>query len=497
MDEKNPEALTQGSRLAKNVSFSFLGKIFPLVAGVLSVPILIQNLGTDKFGVLAIIWLLIGYFGILDFGFSRSIIYELGKDIKKGVSNLNEVVGTIITVLLIGGSIIGFIIIMIAPILVNSFFELSDLIAKEVIFSFTLIGFGIPITMVGSAIRGVLETFQDFKRISIIDSFSGGLTYLGLAAISLYTSYLPSLVLALLIIKISVTIIFYVYSKRFVMGRIFTFTIKVEKLKSAYKFAKWIAVSNVIGPIMEQADRYLIGAIITMTAVTYYTAPLDVIVKIGVIPMSIAGVLFPAFTVINNANDEASKLFSNSILASTIVIFPISAILIFFAEDILFLWLGSEFVEQSTLILQVLIIGSFFNLQANIPNTYIQGVGRPDIPAKIHFSELLIYIPFLWVLINAFGIFGAAIGRTVRVILDWALLIFCTKKLINAKLYVFETLALCGLLIVFYYLSLFELNIYYKLSGAFFLIVAYSIIIWKKYLDREIKELVLKRIQKR
>lgn len=123
MKENTDEKLIEGRLLTKNVVFNFLGKIFPLLAGIVSIPILINNIGTDKFGVLAIIWLLIGYFGILDFGFSKSIVYELGKDLKAGAHNISETTGTITSILFISGIFFGGLIILGSSYLAQEIFE--------------------------------------------------------------------------------------------------------------------------------------------------------------------------------------------------------------------------------------------------------------------------------------------------------------------------------------------------------------------------------------
>jgi len=45
----------------------------------------------------------------------------------------------------------------------------------------------------------------------------------------------------------------------------------------------------------------------------------------------------------------------------------------------------------------------------------IQAFGRPDITAKIHMLELPFYLTYLFFLINAYGVTGAAIAWLIRV----------------------------------------------------------------------------------
>ena len=58
--------LTEGSLLAKNTLYSLIGYIIPVIVALFAIPILINSLGVDKFGVLTLAWMITGYFSILD-----------------------------------------------------------------------------------------------------------------------------------------------------------------------------------------------------------------------------------------------------------------------------------------------------------------------------------------------------------------------------------------------------------------------------------------------
>ena len=65
--------LTSGPTLARGVVWNALGQGLPLVAALFAVPILIDVLGTDRFGVLTLAWIAIGYFGLFDLGLGRAL----------------------------------------------------------------------------------------------------------------------------------------------------------------------------------------------------------------------------------------------------------------------------------------------------------------------------------------------------------------------------------------------------------------------------------------
>jgi len=109
-----------------------------------------------------------------------------------------------------------------------------------------------------------------------------------------------------------------------------------------------------------------------------------------------------------------------------------------FAEEILQIWLGADFVSESTASLQILALGVLINSLSYAPFALLQGLGRPDLPAKFHMIELPAYIIVVWILISNFGISGAAGAWTLRVALDALLLFWAALKVSNLSLNVME-----------------------------------------------------------
>src|SRR5207247_10477417 len=79
-----------------------------------------------------------------------------------------------------------------------------------------------------------------------------------------------------------------------------------------------------------------------------------------------------------------------------LALFPLCLLTVAFGREALAIWLGRNFADNSTRVLQLLAIGVFLNGLANVPFALIQAVGRPDITAKLHLLELPAYLTTLW-----------------------------------------------------------------------------------------------------
>jgi len=200
------------------------------------------------------------------------------------------------------------------------------------------------------------------------------------------------------------------------------------------RFGGWMTVSNIVSPLMVTMDRVLIGALATMTAVAYYATPYEVVTKVLIIPGALVSVMFPAFsTSFAHDRERTARLYSRCVKYIFLILFPAVVVTVGLARSGLTLWLGADFAQHSYRVLQWLAVGVLLNGLATIPFALVQGVGRPDLTAKLHLIELPLYLLGLWWLISAYGVEGAAMAWTARVGVDGAVLFGVAHRFLAAN----------------------------------------------------------------
>ena len=190
-----------------------------------------------------------------------------------------------------------------------------------------------------------------------------------------------------------------------------------------------MTVTNIVSPLMVSLDRFLIGAVISIAAVAYYTTPYEVVTKLLVIPVALAGVFFPVFSAsfVQNPEDTAN-LFERGTKSVFCLLFPLVLFVTTFSHELLSAWLGTAFADRSARVLQWLALGVMANGLATVPFTLLQALGRPDLTGKLQIVELPIYLLGVTWLIAHLGIEGAAIGWFGRVALDGVILFVLAKR---------------------------------------------------------------------
>ena len=77
-------ALTSGGLLARNVVWNLLSQSAPMAAAIFTIPVLIAGIGTDRFGVLTLAWMVLGYFSLFDLGLGRRADQDGGREVGAG-----------------------------------------------------------------------------------------------------------------------------------------------------------------------------------------------------------------------------------------------------------------------------------------------------------------------------------------------------------------------------------------------------------------------------
>jgi len=405
-----------------------------MFVAVVAIPILVRGIGVPRFGILSLAWIVIGYFSLFDLGMGRALTKlvadKLGTDQEHSIPPL---AWTSLLLLVFMGFLGGVVLALFSPWLVRVL-SISITLRMETLHAFYLLAVSIPVVTVTSGLRGILEAHQRFGILNAIRIPMSAFSFLGPLLVLPFSNHLVPIIGVLLLGRLGGGFA-HLLACLYAMPALHRgFALKRSLLVPVLSFGGWMTVSNLVSPVMVYLDRFLIGALLSVSAVTYYTAPFDMVSRLSVIPGAIVGVLFPAFALsFSQDPTRTGLLLSRGVKYIFLSVFPIILVIVTLAPEGLRLWLGSDFAGNSSSVLRWLAAGTFVNCLAQVPFAMVQGVGRPDITAKLHLLELPLYLLILWSLVHSYGIAGAAIAWAVRVTLDAILLFVCAHRLLPFK----------------------------------------------------------------
>lgn len=411
---------TSGHLLARNTLLNLTGMGTPLFAAIFSIPILVTTLGTERFGILTLAWMVIGYFSLFDLGLGRALTKLVAEKLGAGQEQaIPPLVWAAMSLMLVLGLTGALVVILISPWLTQSALKIPHALQEETLRSFYLLALSIPVVISTAGLRGILEAQQRFGMVNALRIPMGLLTFLGPLLVLPFSRSLVVITAVLVAFRAVAWLAHLLLCFKVMPTLCTSVSIRRQDIRPLLHLGGWMTITNIVGPLMVYLDRFLIGSMVSMAAVAYYVTPYEVVTKFLLIPGALVAVLFPAFSAsLVSDQKHAAGLFQLGVKYTFLALFPLILATITFAHEGLGMWLNSEFATNGTKVLQWLAIGVFLNSLANIPFAFIQSAGRPDITAKLHLIELPFYLLTIWSLLHTWGIVGAAIAWAVRAAID-------------------------------------------------------------------------------
>jgi O-antigen/teichoic acid export membrane protein len=485
--------LTSGGLLARNTVWNLIGNGAPMIVAVFSIPILIHRLGQDRFGVLALAWALIGYASLFDLGLGRALTQLVAKKLGAGEDReVPALVWTSLILMLLLGLAGPLAAMLLAPWLVHRVLNVPVGLQVETLRSLYMLGVSIPVVISTAGLRGLLEAYQEFGLINTLRIPMGVYSFAGPLLVLPFSKSLVPVVGVLVAGRVVGWAAHLWLCLKVVPALRHGIVWQGAVVNSLLRFGGWITVANVVNPLLVFMDRALIGALLPVAMVGYYTAPFEAVTKLWMIPASLTATVFPACSALGaSRKKELQRLYSRCVKYLLLILAPVSLAIGLFATQIVQIWLGPDFAAKSAVVLQILALGVFVNCFAHVPYCFLQGLGRPDTTAKVFLAELAPYAAFAWWMIRGHGIVGAATAWSVRagleavllVLMGWRMFSLSPRFLVNKEMQRgFAALCALGLAMVGTKMTLHD-SIKTEICLATVFLTGFVLVSWKYVLD--------------
>jgi O-antigen/teichoic acid export membrane protein len=497
---KGAGALT-GRLFARNAAFNLTGEAAAFLIGAICIPYVVKKLGTDAFGILSISWALIGYMSLFDLGLSRATTKFVAEAVSTGSQQkIPTLVWTSISFQFVFGLLAGSLLVWKAHWLAAGIFKMPPEMTAEATSCFQLLGIATPIILITNCLRGMLEALQHFDLINYIKTSTNILMFSSPFLLIPFGAGLFSIILFLTMLRFLAMLVYFKFCFSPFPRADLRPSFEKDVLRKLFRYGGWVTVTNLVGPLLMYMDRFAVGALLSVAAVAYYTGPADMLNRALVIPASLGSTLFPAFSSLEAAGamEKLANIYARSLKYLIVTMGPLMLLISTFARDILHFWLGPAFAANSTVPLQILALATFFSALGILPYGLLQGAGRPDITAIFHVVELPLHLGLVWILVSKFGIAGAAIAVTLRVLIDLVLILWACDHVHLASLQVVHqagvTRSFFGLLLITFAILIVSSSgaiLVYRISFAILFVAGYLVAQWKWSFDSRDREFLI------
>jgi O-antigen/teichoic acid export membrane protein len=411
------------SRVGRNLAINVTGGVLPICSALITVPIYLNLIGPGRYGIVAITWTLLGYFGFVDFGLSRAASNALGRLGHAPASERGPVFVTAFWLHVALGLLGGLFMYAAGDLLLRHAFSVSGTLRQETLAAFPWMVPMLPLGLILAVANGSLESRERFLTSNAFTSVGTVLgQVLPILAILAFgpslTVVVPAIMLARLVLVIATYAV--VVPSEWPLR---IFSLDLGCARNLIGYGAWVTVTALIAPMLDTFDQMLIGRMMGPVAVAHYAVPMNLSVRSQVLATALARTLFPRMS--RADKDSADRMARHATISLAYAFGAVCSGAIVVCGPFLRLWVGADFAGSAAPVAQILILGAWANGVGFIPYSQLQAQGRPDVTAKIHAAEIVPFVLGLWLLIHWGGLRGAAWAWTLRTSGDClALLVF-------------------------------------------------------------------------
>jgi O-antigen/teichoic acid export membrane protein len=406
--------------IIRNSGYNLAAALVPTAVSLLAVPLYIHTIGEARYGMLAIIGSLIGYFGVFDFGLSAATAQRIAASDPADLPARRSIFWTAAGVNLGMGLIAAVLLIPAAWAFFGTTRASTPELQAEMVGSIGWMALAMPFMLMSSVLRGALQGAGRFAELNLINVVMGPASQLVPLAVAMFISPKLGWVLpALYAVRLAALCCqAWVIARRITHG--WTPTFDRRRVRDLLSFGGWVTVSTLVDPFLNMIDRLLIASSLGMRAVSHYAVPYQLAQRSLIFPGALLDAMLPRIAGATRA--EAQALSLRGMRAVTTLMTPLIVAGTVFVHPFLSLWISPDFANAAAFPAQLMLVGCWFNAIGICCFIHLQAIDKPRLIATSHLIEVFPYLACLWAGLHWFGLPGAAAAYALRVAADDVLL---------------------------------------------------------------------------
>ena len=406
--------------IKKNIIANYFGQIYSALVVMVMVPVYVRYLGVESYGLIGFFSMLQAWFLLLDMGMSPTFSRQVSR-FRAGVISITELrqLLRILEIIFITIAIIGSgALVFFSHEIASSWLKVEHLNHNEVNLCIVYMAIIIGSKWISGLFSGAINGFEKQVWLSLESVLINTIKFIGVILVfQIYGATISNFFLFQVIVTL--LDLFLLGTKTYLLLPAADGDMKwsFAPLREVINFSLSIAVNAIAWAFVTQSDKLILSKMLSLSDYAYFSMAIVLANGISILTTPIGTAILPRLTKLEaeNKQDELIVLYRKATRAVTVMAASSSLVLMYFSEQILFLWTKDRDVAAHSG--EILKYYSFANglLAIAVFPYYLQfakGNLKLHMIGNISFSAIL--FPLIIYCVEHFGAVGAGYAWLVR-----------------------------------------------------------------------------------
>ncbi len=368
------------AKILRNTAFNTAGRVAAALGNLILFPYLVARLGTEAFGVWAVVGALSGYFGLVDLGFGSAYVKYVSEFEAKGqLDRISSVLNTSFAFFALLALALWPLVGLVIDPLIGVFVPQPELYADA---RFMIrVTFAILLSANATAAFGAIQ--QGLQRLDVWNKIAIAmqLVSLGGTVWVIESGYgLRGLVLnnaAVFVLTLAARMVMTYRIAPWLRFR--PWRADLGTLRLFFGFGLKLQVEKLAVLVIFQTDKLLVAWLLSLEYVTYYDLATRVTGILRSLPGVMTSAIFPAVSELEALGERPylRRLYLRAVKYLALAVMPIAALLFVCAPNLVGAYMGEGF-GAAVPILLILTVGYLSNVFSYPCTVFGAGLGRPE-----------------------------------------------------------------------------------------------------------------------
>lgn len=397
-------------------------------------PVYIQILGLEAYGLIGFFAVLQGVLAIFDFGITPTVTREAARQRAGAVSavQLRNLVRTFEYLASIGAVTLMLGVVLCSDLVAERWINAETLANSSIVQSISLMGLILAARLLEGVYRGLLIGLSLQVRFNVIQACVATVRYSGAVIVLMYGSANVSVFFAWQAVLSLISLLFmFVEAYKYLPAASSKPRFSVEVLRSVLGFSTGVGIIGVLSIAMVNIDRLVLSRSLSLEGFGYYALAAVAASVLYTLVVPITQAFYPRMVAQAGGSHQGEMIRSFRLVNQFVAVFVgVAAIFLsIFSHEVLFVWSGeSFFFEHTSAILQVLALAAYATCIGHIGVSIQQARGAIWGVVAVNGLMVALSVFALSSIAGSYGALAAARVWLILAVLQTVLIFFLVYK---------------------------------------------------------------------